>query len=56
MKSLYKILPSIALAATLFITSCEKELDTYKGENGMYFDTFWKGARRSPTPSTCHGA
>ena len=44
MKSLYKILPSIALAATLFITSCEKELDTYKGENGMYFDTFWKGA------------
>lgn len=32
------------LALGLSMVSCQKDLDTYQGENGMYFDTTYKGA------------
>lgn len=28
----------------VFAASCQKDLDTYEGDNGMYFDTQYKGA------------
>lgn len=40
-----KLLPYISLAMLgVFAASCQKDLDTYEGENGMYFDTQYKGA------------
>lgn len=32
------------LAVGISMASCQKDLDTYQGENGMYFDTTYKGA------------
>lgn len=40
-----KILSYISLAVlAVFAASCQKDLDTYEGENGMYFDTLYNGA------------
>lgn len=45
MKSIYKTLSLFTIAACgVAMASCEKDLDTYAGENGIYFDTFYKGA------------
>ena len=40
-----QILLSLGVLTTgIAMVSCQKDLDTYEGENGIYFDTLYKGA------------
>ena len=44
MNKITQILAFVLAGGVTSLVSCQKELDTYGGESGMYFDTTYKGA------------